>query len=235
MKKLVVAGIAAAALYSAPALAADYPVKGSPAPMFSWTGFYFGGEAGYGWGRSHHFITSSGGTSTPYQIDGLTGGVTAGYNWQFNPNWVVGVETDFSLADIEGQGASGPGFGCGAVACKTNVDWFGTVRGRVGFTYGNALFYGTGGWAYGKVGAQLLNLCSGAGFCGNKDLGGWTAGGGLEYALDRNWSAKAEYLRVDLGNFVYATAPGGCGVSGCASVAKFNVVRIGLNYKFGSY
>jgi outer membrane immunogenic protein len=237
MKKFLVAVIAAAALYGAPALAADVAVKAPGAAPFNWTGFYVGGEAGYAWGHTSHFIGNTNSTGD-FGTAGLAGGATVGYNLPVGPNWLAGIETDVSLSGIEGNGFGG-NFGCVQLAspggCHTSVDWFGTVRGRAGFIYGNALFYGTGGWAYGKAEADILGCSTGtAGFCGRKDVSGWTAGGGIEYALDRNWSAKLEYLYVNMGNFVYAPSPQpGCG-AGCSSSAKFDLVRIGLNYKFGS-
>jgi outer membrane immunogenic protein len=234
MKKLFVAGIAAAAFCGAPAFAADMPVKGpyaAPAPAFSWTGFYVGGEGGYGRGNSIDFSPVNGATSGTYGISGATGGGTAGYNWQLDPHWVVGLETDFSFANIHGSRTVGISFGCGN-NCSTKVDDFGTVRGRIGFAQGNALFYGTGGWAYGRTKVGFAN-CTAPGTCGTNDVNGWTAGGGIEYALNRNWSAKIEYLRVNFGNFVYSNS-GICAGFSCTSDAKFNVVRAGLNYRFGT-
>jgi outer membrane immunogenic protein len=236
MNKLLVAGIAAAAFCGTPALAADMPVK-APAykaadPRFNWTGFYIGGEGGYAWGKS--IQTEGAGQTNHYHTEGIVGGGTAGLNWQFHPNWVVGIETDFSGADINGSTSSSTTFACNvADGCHSHVDQFGTVRGRVGFAVGNALYYGTGGYAYGRAGADIMGgLGVAAGFNGNKNVDGWAAGGGIEYALDRTWSVKFEYLHVDFGRFIYAV--GGLVGPAVVTEAKFDVARIGLNYKFGS-
>jgi outer membrane immunogenic protein len=247
MKKLLVAGIAAAAFYGVPALAADMPTKApvykAADPVFNWTGFYIGGQVGYGWGDSFQCFscgTAAAGATNRYNISGAVGGGTAGYNWQLNPNWVVGVETDLSFANIKGTGHTSASFGClnnlGTDACNTSIDWFGTVRGRIGFASNNVLYYGTGGWAYGRIKADI-DRCAGTavGDCGSGQANGWAAGGGIEYAFARAWSAKIEYLRVDLGKVVYSNAAGsGCAGINCSADAKFNVVRVGLNYRFGS-
>lgn len=230
MRKIILAA-STVLLLSAPALAEP------PSPLFNWTGFYVGGQAGYGFGKSFQcFNCNSGGGSTDkYTIDGATGGVAVGYNWQFAPHWLIGVETDFSFSNIGGGGQSAPGYSCGTGSdpCKTEVDNFGTVRGRIGFTTGNLLLYGTGGWAYGRAFARVVSCISPV--CqGSRDLSGWTAGGGVEYAFSPNWTARVEYLRVDLGQFVFDNVTTGCTGIHCSSDARFNVVRAGLSYKFGS-
>ena len=216
------------------ASAADMPVKApaapAAAPIYSWTGFYIGGMAGYVWGRSQHCDTPVFCTDT-FNVDGFTAGGTAGYNWQWT-NWVFGLETDFSYANAKGSTVSIPGvFGCGTPACDTKLDWFGTVRGRVGLAYDRFLPYVTGGFAYGKLYADLGTppLTT-----SNSDTkSGWTVGGGLEYALPMpNWSAKLEYLYFRLGDLFYDTARI-CGQLSCTAVHNnFSVLRLGVNYRF---
>lgn len=209
----------------------------------SWTGFYLGFNAGYAWqGRSTetHFnpndrVASAvtcggdwGGTcALPMSNDvrGATGGVQVGYNWQINPAWMLGIETDFNASRINGSGIS-PTFKLGGEDSKfrdsRTLDWFGTVRGRIGFLPTHKLLvYGTGGFAYGQVNeATALDSTAGTGaFAGappfygymcidgtNCFLGqssrmavGWTAGAGFEYKFWKNISVKAEYLHIDLG------------------------------------
>ena len=120
----------AALVFGAPANAADAPIKGpyyKAAPVFSWTGFYIGAHVGYGWGDAFDGAAF-------VDIDGAFGGAQLGYNWQFNRNWVFGIETDISASDI-GVG----GF---------NVDWFGSTRVRLGYAMDRTLFYATAGIGY---------------------------------------------------------------------------------------
>jgi outer membrane immunogenic protein len=247
MKRFLIA--IATALFVTPALAADLAAKApplaAPAP-YSWTGFYVGGNIGYGWNDPDVTFNPNdpvaqaltcggvaGGTCAPptsFNTNGPLGGLQAGYNWQFNQYWLLGVETDFDWSRIKGAGASN--FHLGGVPpfpsnfqADQNVEWFGTIRGRLGFLpANNLLVYGTGGFAYGRVnenvalnagsngvgGAAATNglfsyACTVAGlncFLGSssRTVTGWTAGAGLEYALADNITLKAEYLYINLGN-----------------------------------
>jgi outer membrane immunogenic protein len=177
-----------------------------------------------------------------YRISGAALGGGFGYNWQNGP-WVAGIETDLAWADVSGHSNNcGPAPGH---ACGTKVESLGTVRARLGMVYGGTsgysglptkvapvgnrgtLVYVTGGFAYGDVHAwDALTPAS-----GSKTYTGWTAGAGVEWALQGNWSAKLEYLYVDLGKKnLFDIVPG---VPEFVS-AKMNVVRFGLNYKFDS-
>ena len=195
---------------------------------FSWTGFYVGATAGYGWGESRF---DDGATSNPFDLDGFVAGGTLGYNYQFHGTWVVGLEADISYSDISGSFGpgnlgqpNGAGWGCGSGPCVTDVNWFGTVRGRVGPTLGPVFFYATGGFAYGEFESAIQNTTTWR--TGNTNVG-WTAGGGIEYAFAPNWSAKVEYLHVDLGWSDRTPA------QNFKSDAEFDIVRAGLNYQFG--
>ena len=238
MRRTLIAIAGLMALIGTPVLAADMALKAPPAPtpaVSSWTGFYVGGTVGGAWGTSFQSFNGpiggvpTAGTTGNYRTQGPVGGFTAGYNWQVNPAWVVGVETDIAAAGIKGTGQTNPSYNCGAL-CQSNVDMFGTVRGRVGLVAGSALFYGTGGYAYGREKANLNNLLT-----GSSTRNGWTGGGGIEYRFDQHWSAKAEYLYVKLDSFVWNSAANGTanciGIS-CSTGNKFNVLRAGLNYKF---
>jgi len=219
------------------AAAADLPVPAKAPPIspaavpaaYNWTGFYIGGQGGYAWGTSHQ--TQGASDTGDYNIDGGFGGGTIGYNFQFN-SFLAGVEADFSGSGI--KGTAGPGrighdYGCAPGLCETDVEWFGTLRGRFGYVVNQFLFYGTGGWAYGRVRALINDAI---GFDGTSNQSGWTAGGGVEYGFTPNWSAKVEYLYTDLGNFTFGQA--GTQAAGAASSAHFSLVRFGLNYRFGS-
>ena len=173
MRRFVI--LFAALAFSGPAFAADMAVK-APLPTavaapYSWTGFYVGGNVGYGWGNNQtvNFTDIAGlatimGTPAPITFDppGLVAGFQLGYNWQFNRIWVVGFETDFDWSGGKGSGTStniSNLFSVPLASTATEkLQWFGTVRGRLGFLPTNNLFvYGTGGLAYGRV-AQSVNL-----------------------------------------------------------------------------
>ena len=181
MRPLLIALAAAAStiVFTQIASAADLPRKAPvyapiPPPAYSWTGFYVGGNIGYGWGSRtvnftpndlNVFVVSCGGgfgsTCPPpasFDFNGALGGLQAGYNWQFNQNWLLGVETDFNWSQIKGTGTDSflilPGLfpGPSSFVASQNVEWFGTVRGRLGFLpTTNLLVYGTAGFAYGRV------------------------------------------------------------------------------------
>jgi outer membrane immunogenic protein len=223
MRRILLASAAAAAvLASMAANAADLSPVPSPmvtkAPPFvgaayNWSGFYVGVNGGGGWGSSRSDLTGRFGTS-----GGLAGG-TVGYNAQVG-RWVLGLEGDIDWSNINGNTS----LGC-AAGCSVQNNWLSTVRGRVGYAFGSWLPYVTGGLAVGDVNA------SAAGFAGmDSTQVGWTAGAGVEYALGGNWTAKLEYLRVNLGRF-------DCGLS-CGPAASDNisfhdnVVRGGINFRF---
>lgn len=215
------------------AFAADMPLKAPPAvaaTVYSWTGFYIGAQGGYASGTSNQTFTNPapGGTTGNYNISGGVGGVTVGFNWQADPRWVLGVEGDLSGGRINGSTGSSPTYGC-AVICTSSVQWFDTFRGRAGYAFNNALIYGTGGLAYGRI-----NTSFGTGFPGvvSNDRSGWTAGAGIEYGFAPHWSAKVEYLFVDFNTFTWTNA-GGCAGLNCTTFDRFNVVRAGINYNFG--
>jgi outer membrane immunogenic protein len=139
--------------------------------------------------------------------------------------WVLGIESDYDFSTVKGSTSTGL---CAGVVCTIENTWVGTTRGRVGYAWGSWLPYLTGGVAYGNVHIQDS---AGAVHAGTTRTG-WTGGGGLEYALNRNWSARVEYLYIDLGSagVPCATAAGACGTS----TQNFNesVVRGGVDYRF---
>ncbi|HRF10368.1 MAG TPA: porin family protein [Xanthobacteraceae bacterium] len=227
LRKLVM-GVAGAIALCGVAAAADLPVnkpiyKAVPAPVFNWTGFYVGGTVGYGWGDNRHFNTFVGVGSQNFDIDGFTGGLTLGVNWQApGTRWVLGLEFDISLSGIKGVLPVAPGFGC-AGGCTTDVKWFGTFRGRAGYAFDRALIYVTGGLAFGEVEGSII----GAFPAGSETVTGWTAGVGGEFAIAPRWSMKLEYLYVDLGDATYASL-----FNLIVRDLDFHVVRAGLNYRF---
>jgi outer membrane immunogenic protein len=217
MKKLLLAGVAVFALGAGSASAADIqhrqamPAKAPVyvAPPYNWTGFYVGINGGGGWGNSDFsapFATGSFDTS-----GGLVGG-TLGYNWQMG-QVVFGLEGDVDWSNIRGSAT------CGITTCETRNNWLGTVRGRLGYAFDRFLPYVTGGLAVGNVKTSV------AGF-GDSDetRAGWTLGGGIEASIAGPWTAKVEYLYVDLGDTG--------SVLGSDANFHTNIVRAGLNYRF---
>jgi len=241
------------------------PVYVPPPPPLVWTGFYGGLNLGGGWDASNNnnevsayydpsyafgasglapqpgtpnlfFLPNGNQTGT---AGGVVGGAQVGYNFQFNPSIVVGVEADFQGSSISGNGPGNYGFypspfvqpngtfnGALAPVAAINtsnlsLDWFGTVRGRAGWLFTPSLLvYGTAGFAFGGIQAWGYN----------NTPTGWTAGGGLEWMFAPRWSAKVEYLYIDL------SSGGLTGVNGWNYGYNFhpqiNVVRAGVNYHF---
>jgi outer membrane immunogenic protein len=224
MKKLFLAGIVVSTFCAASAVAADLPTKApvstaAPAPILNWTGFYVGIAGGGAWGRSTHDFT--GGTHSSFDVSsGLVGG-TVGYNWQAG-HFLAGLEGDLSWASSSGSTVGSPTL-CTGGPCTTKLTWIGTARGRVGYVFDMWMPYVTGGVAFGNVGTCENVTCS------SDTHTGWTIGGGIEARLMANWSAKAEYLYVDLGNHSAYTFI----VPHTATLTE-NIVRVGLNYKFGA-
>jgi outer membrane immunogenic protein len=207
MKRLASGAVALiAATWTAHARAADLPY-GSRAPYtvnqplnaYSWAGPYLGANLGYEWGTVFN---------NPAKPSGFEGGVQAGYNWQTG-SFVFGVEGDIQATAADDTFAP----------WKFSNPWFGTVRGRLGYAFNNILFYGTAGLAFGELRAETFGLSE------THTNAGWTAGVGAEFGLAQNWSAKIEYLYVDLAdsNFV---------VTGMTNGYRFGLVRAGVNYHF---
>jgi outer membrane immunogenic protein len=220
MKRAFFALVSLAALMGT-AAAADLP-RPAPQPYYkapafvqayNWTGFYIGVNGGGGFGRSTWDSTGT------FNISGGLVGGTLGYNYQIGQA-VLGVEGDIDWADINGTTNTACAFGC-----KTSDHWLSTVRGRLGYAADRFMPFVSGGAAFGDIRAST------PGFPGATNTNaGWTVGGGLEFAFAGNWTAKAEYLYVDLGKF-------NCGIS-CGAFptdnVKFttNIVRAGINYRF---
>ena len=169
---------------AAPAPAPYYPKAPAFVPPYSWTGFYFGINGGGGFGSSNWDSTGSRNIT-----GGLIGG-TLGYNYQFG-HAVLGVEGDIDWADINGSNQQ-----CCPLGCKTSDTWLSTVRGRLGYAADRFMPFVTAGAAFGDIRASTPGFPT-----SSADKTGWTVGGGLEAALVANWTAKVEYLYVDLGKF----------------------------------
>ena len=223
----------------------------APTPPFTWSGFYVGVNLGYGWNEDNHdnFVlreTTERFTTAPdMRPEGGFGGGQFGYNWQTGP-WVWGIETDIQGADINQDrfnrciDVACPGGGGIRANVRQEIDFFGTVRGRLGYAWDHALLYATAGFAYGGVNDRLVVFNPATGFAAvfrrDETETGWTAGGGVEFAIDTRWSVKLEYQHIDLGsdrpNITVLPTPV------TSFTGKFedaaDTIRIGLNYRFGS-
>lgn len=254
-------------------------------PGYNWSGFYAGLNIGYGWGRSAAttdfidgggaLLSSSAGT---FNLNGVTGGGQIGYNWQ-RGMFVAGIEADFQGGGQKGRfgalcAAAPDGLQDGICTpghrgdntfdpalpvtfdLTQKLDWFGTVRGRLGVAVTpRVLLYGTGGLAYGHVttsgSVSAINVGGfpgadggtftpvAASFASSTTKVGWTAGAGVEGGFADNWSARLEYLYVDLGTVSGSLTTPVLALSGAPLVVGYrshvtdNVLRFGVNYRFG--
>jgi outer membrane immunogenic protein len=250
------------------ARAADMPAKAPPSPVasaYSWTGFYVGGNLGYGWGRTNNevifvdpFFPLTVAHSESDGLNSVIGGGQFGYNYQFSTRAVLGLEADWQSSSKAVSrsfvGSAVVGVPVNTESATTNytadISWFGTVRGRVGYSWDSLLLYGTGGLAYGKVGLsgtmnQATDLTGAGGpifnlsspFSMSTVKAGWAVGAGIEDALTNNWSWKLEYLYVDLGTIAgLFPVPNPFIITSETITAKSrftdNILRLGLNYRF---
>jgi outer membrane immunogenic protein len=302
MKRLLVGvlGVVSMATSASAADLAARPYTKAPpmavSPAYNWSGFYIGGNVGYGFGRADEdsssalvagpvlppgfiapftvpAVTVPFASSTRTPVDGVLGGGQIGYNAQFG-RWILGIEADIQATDQKRNTTTFASFGgvtpfpppfIGFTAVtgtqtetvNTRLDWFGTVRGRVGFTTGatgDLMWYGTGGYAYGQFKTSVTQFTSATvitpvlpfpttftsagAFSASQNRSGWTAGGGVEGALwGTAWTWKFEYLHLDFdrSNFVFITVPTGTLSSSVVTRSvRFtdDIVRVGLNYRF---
>jgi outer membrane immunogenic protein len=215
--------------------AADLATPSYPAPLpavaYNWTGIYIGINGGYGAGNSN-WSDGLVGTTGSFTTSGFLIGGTLGVNYQIG-QFVYGIEGDGDWTNLEGNS----GTTCGAISavvpppdgCQTQSGWLATVRGRVGYALDRILIYGTAGAAFGNVQTGLNPPST----FDNSVEAGWTVGAGLEFALSQNWTAKVEYLFVDLPNGACTTVTNCGGAAGSIVSFNENVARAGVNFKFG--
>jgi outer membrane immunogenic protein len=243
MKKFLMAAAGLVAL-ATPAFAADMapaPRAYTKAPppvvvVYNWTGFYIGVNGGGGWGSSNWSFEPVA-TSVKNSTSGGLAGGQVGYNWQVSPNWVLGVEADGDWANIKGSTpCPNPAF-----SCYSDTRDLASFRGRVGYAFGQALFYGTGGVGYANTHYSALTVIGGFPPVGangtssgvyNTDRWGYAAGAGIEYGFTPNWSAKIEYMHYGFGK---VTAPFLTLSSDNTVSTSLNIdtVKVGVNYRWG--
>jgi outer membrane immunogenic protein len=213
MKKFLLGTVALVALGAAPAVAADLAARPytkapmmAPAPIYNWTGFYLGGHIGGAFRGDNNALFGNN--------DGrFIGGVQVGYDYQFSPNWVLGLEAQYSfMANNNNNGAVFFG--------NRNL---GSVTGRLGYTWGPAMLYAKGGYGWADTRQSF-------GF-GQVGRDGYTVGAGLEYMFTPSWSGKVEYQYYDFGRTNFAGV-----INGVPVVANFrndeHTIKVGLNYRF---
>jgi len=261
MRRLQCALLAAVAIigFASIASAADMPVKAAApvAQSYNWTGFYVGGNVGWVRQRDNGdstFVDVPGFGPYPRSVSAsgssVIGGLQAGYNWQIN-QWVLGIEGDWDWTNPKTSTCrntdAGPDCsdaGRGFVTLESKTSWIATLRGRLGLAWDRYLVYGTGGVAMGKVDSSinvncLVNGCAVSSaqqnvtgsFSNTKT--GWVAGAGIEAMLMAHWTARVEYLRVDLGTVsnTLLLPISAQSVSWSRKVTE-DIVRVGVNYKF---
>jgi outer membrane immunogenic protein len=241
MRNILLSAVALSALAIGSASAADLPRRQAAAapvpvyaaPIFTWTGFYVGGEVGGAWVNDNGRAFAPGFIgSIPYgTATGVTGGLFAGFNYQFAGPIVIGIEADIEATSINTNVSTFcavPG-GCGAGGpFKETMPWQGSVRGRLGYAAGPALFYVTGGLAVAQFNTNYGVGPGSTSFSGTN--AGWTVGGGIEYAFNANWTARVEYR---YSQFNFTDTPAAVGVSVKHQPSE-NAVRVGIAYKFGA-
>jgi len=237
------------------ASAADLPArpyKALPpaAPVYSWTACYIGFEGGGAWGRSGIEAVTVIGNAPPaepglpftndFSLSGALVGGTAGCNYQTG-NWVFGAETDISWTNLNGAAQNIFPFNTNDLN-QLHENWFDTVRGRIGYAWDRLWVYATAGAAFAGTTLQFFdNRIPGGSVSDSRTRSGWVVGGGVEYALPGtfldNLSVKAEYLHADFGSRNYFDPPLAVAAITVVNTRKTtltdDIVRVGLNYRFG--
>jgi len=218
------ADLRAAPITKAPAYA--------PAAAYNWSGFYIGGHVGGTWGDKDWTDVTF---TTPFatgshDMSGFLAGGQAGINWQVG-NLVLGVEGQISWTNADGDGTCN----VGVWTCRTEANWLGTVAGRVGYAFDRAMVYAKGGAAFINEGYFINSVGAGTllASTGDDTRTGWMVGGGIEWAIFDNWSAKVEYNYMDFreDSFAFRT-PTSAAFRTFEVDQQMHVVKAGLNYRF---
>jgi outer membrane immunogenic protein len=260
--KRIFGGMVVAAALSGSAFAADLGARtygkapAMAAPATNWSGLYIGGNVGHGWGNGSTGILPSSeddifpASTLDSRLKGVFGGAQIGYNWQIG-SLVTGVEADIQGSGIRGSARAAlvdlredDGHPDITASTSSELSWFGTVRGRLGVTVTpDLLLYGTGGLAYGRVKASANVQIDNPPFLDtwpasiSSTKTGWAAGAGAEWMFARNWSAKVEYLHIDLGSSsataidIAAEHPFSLTTTYSWN-HRYDTLRVGVNYHF---
>jgi len=239
--------VALSSLIGSAALAADLPPPMAPpprapavyapvpVPYYNWTGIYIGGNLGWGWSQGS-FSDAFGNTISTTNRSAFLGGAQVGGNYEFSNGFLIGVESDFDWL-VNSNNSSNPT--AGGVILTASDRWFITFTGRLGYAWDRLLVYGKAGGAW--VGAGNASVATPAGSFSatvNNSNYGWTAGAGVEYAIWNNLSVRLEYDYIGLTSQTFgipATSPILPGDSFAGNNRSFQMVNLGLNYKFGGW
>jgi outer membrane immunogenic protein len=249
MRRSLLLAAACAIISVQVASAADMPTKApayAPIAIYNWTGFYVGGHGGYGWGSNQSTATSAT-TSFPVGFvfdraneSGALAGGQLGFSYQI-ANWVLGVEGDYSWANIKGDETSFSPLIATHTLSNSKLTWLATATGRIGYAWNNWLPYVKGGvaWTHNDGDTTTINNVSGAVTAtasGSETRSGWTVGAGVEYGFWNNWSARLEYDYLDFGTTgVSRTFTSGALIGTTATrnnELHVSVVKAALNYRF---
>jgi outer membrane immunogenic protein len=249
MRNLMIAAAAVTALFTGSASAADMAprpyVKAPPiVQVYNWTGFYIGGNVGGQWLDSSYdasYPTLALLGSRGLRDTSVIGGGQIGYNWQFSPNWLLGIEGDISYADHNTGGlVISTGVPTDHIDGNARLRTQGAIRGRLGWTSNAWLLYAVGGVAFGQTDTTLSIVRDGVGADSrtNSDTRvGWTVGAGVEYMMAPNWILGVEYRYTDLGRadvtVPAGTFPAAHGAAFGSADYRTNDVRARVSYKFG--
>lgn len=229
MKKFLLGTVALVALGTASAVAADLPARTytkAPvyaAPIYNWTGFYAGAHIGAAFGGDNGFATTVVGLTGSNRDAAFLGGGQIGADYQFAPNWLVGIE-----GQISGLSNNNRTFTVGAASISDRSDWLASVTGRLGYTWGPGLIYAKGGVAF-RDDSGLTSIGFPASVT-NRESTGYTVGGGLEYMFAPAWSAKVEYQYYNFEDTSVALAAGGPAY--LTYKDDLHTVKVGVNYRF---
>ena len=230
MKKILYASLAIAALAATPALAADLPIRKAPvampAPIYTWTGCYIGGNVG--WGRTETRFEFEGLDDGRHTADGIVGGGQVGCDYQFASNWVIGVQGLFDAAGFSGRHDSP----LGDVSFHTKTHWFATLTGRLGFlATPSLLLYGKAGWGWVNQRLTATDDTGAVFTADHSNFSGPDVGAGFEYLLTPNWSLWVEWDHI----FARDKTVNFAGFESPERVRRdFDKVLVGLNWRFGA-
>ena len=248
MRKVIGTLLAFAAMPMAAGYAADMPLKAPPqiaAAVYSWTGFYLGGEIGGGWARETTTVLSlpAGGNPVgtvlnPVSLSGVLGGGYVGYNYQIN-QIVLGIDGYYDAAGLTGTGSDISATG-NLLSHSDKMKWDSAITGRLGFANNNWLFFVKGGWAWAGFSGMTTNTTAGGAFAGTSTSSdtrdGGTVGAGIEYGFAQHWSAKLEYdyvkFRTATYNITSVTAAGVVTTPARGTSSDLNELKAGVAYHF---
>jgi outer membrane immunogenic protein len=259
MKRAITLGIGALALatLSFPAAAADLGARPigkapvvAPVPFYNWSGFYIGGHIGGLWGDKDWTDLSPGlipVADGSHEVSGFLAGGQIGFNWQAG-NWVFGIEGQASWTNADDSHSSGalgvtcfPGGGIlgpiGGTTCATEMNWLGSVAGRIGYAFNNVLLYAKGGFAFANEDYLIFDTATGGlnllATTTDETRTGWMVGAGLEYGFTPNWSFKIEYNYMDFGTENFVLLDPILNVTLNKEIdQQIHVVKAGINYRF---